>query len=75
MRYFDFPSLHSDPEMPEGNNNTAEIRGFPSYLCGPKFLPKTPGQNSRGSPGLTELQDHAGHNFGAKSKRKGTFHY
>lgn len=40
MRSFDFPSLHSDPEMPEGNNNSAEIRGFPSDLCGPKFFAK-----------------------------------
>lgn len=75
MRSFVFPSLHSDPEMPEGDNNPAEIRRFPSDLCDPKFLPKRPGQNCRGSPGLAEHQDHAGHTFGAKSKRKKTFHY
>lgn len=75
MKSSAFPSLHSDPEMPEGDNNSAEIRGLPSDLCGPKFLPKRPGQNCRDSPGLAEHQVHAGHNFGAKSKKRKIFHY
>lgn len=41
----------------------------------PENFAKRPRQNCRGFPGLAEHQDHAGHNFGAKSTRYRTFHY
>lgn len=51
MRSFDFPSLQSDPEIPGGNDNTAEIRGLPSDLCGQKILQRDHGRTAEVSLG------------------------